>query len=37
MWDNKVFSVVETIKSKYYIVTVGNFVGINGLIVIVNM
>lgn len=37
VWDSKMFSLVETIKSRYFIVTLGNFVGINGLTGIVNI
>ncbi|KAL7608841.1 uncharacterized protein LOC111895805 [Lactuca sativa] len=31
IWDRKQFLVIETIKSRYFIAVLGNFVGINGL------
>ncbi|XP_052625598.1 uncharacterized protein LOC128132721 [Lactuca sativa] len=35
--DSKRFSVIETIKSRYFIVVLGNFAGINGLTGFVNV
>nr|KAJ0203637.1 hypothetical protein LSAT_V11C500259620 [Lactuca sativa] len=37
IWDTGMFSLVEVIKSRHFIVTLGNVLGINGLIGIVNV
>ncbi|CAH1440536.1 unnamed protein product [Lactuca virosa] len=37
IWDKGTFTITETIKSRYFILTLGNFVGINGLTCIINI
>lgn len=37
IWDSRVFSKVESIKTRFYIVTLGNLVDINGLTGFINV
>ncbi|XP_023748838.1 uncharacterized protein LOC111897099 [Lactuca sativa] len=37
IWDNNVFNVMEVIRSRYYLITVGRWIGIQGLTILANI
>ena len=37
MWDSQLYNVVEMIKSRHFIITIGNWSGITGLMIFANI